>query len=175
MNADDASQSQNSSIAPVDPQASERVKLSTGPGSSAPGTASNQTDISVQTITPAPSLPEQLWDLAYDGLKADELSLVEAYEKILSRNLNENDSTSDGTEPPNTIKQADPTARREQMHRLVQAGLKKTEREARIMHGIGEAMRPVLSVKSIIDSAIQAAPHAALPWASVCIALQVRR
>ena len=77
--------------------------------------------------------------------------------------------------PPNTIKQADSTARREQMHQLVQAGLKKMQREARIMHGIGEAMRPVLSVKSIIDSAIQAAPHTALPWAGVCIALQVRR
>lgn len=175
MTADDASQPQNSSIAPVDPQASERAKLSTGPGSSAPETASTRTDILVQTITPAPSLPEQLWDRAYGGLKADELSLVEAYEKILSRNLNENDSTSDGPESPNTIKQADPTARREQMHQLVQAGLKKTEREARIMHGIGEAMRPVLSVKSNIDSAIHAAPQTALPWAGVCIALQVCR
>ena len=171
MTAGDAFQPPNSSIAPVDPQASERVKLSSGPGSSAPEMASPRSDTPVQTNTPTPSLPEQLWDRAYDGLKADELSLVEAYEKVLSRNLKENDSTSDGPESPNTIKQADSAARREQIHQLVQAGLKKTEREARIMHGIGEAMRPVLSVMGFIGPAIQAAPHSALPWAGVCIAL----
>jgi hypothetical protein len=115
-------------------------------------------------------LPERLWDRAYDDLKADQPSLVKAYERILSRELEEN--ASGGTSHTSIITQ-DWATRQIQMGQLVQAGLKKTEREARIKKGIGDTMQVVLSVRGIIDSAIQAVPQAALAWTGVCLALQV--
>jgi N-terminal domain of NWD NACHT-NTPase len=121
-----------------------------------------------------PSLPERLWDLAYDGLKAKESKLVAAYEKILSRELKEGDSSSITSGLcENAIEQTNLTTRRSQMEELVQAGLKKMERENKVKQGIGEAMQGVLSVKDIIGSALQPVPHAAIAWTGVCFALQV--
>jgi hypothetical protein len=59
------------------------------------------------------------------------------------------------------------------MGQLVHAGLKKTEKGAKVKQGIGQAMQVVLSAKDIISSAIQAVPQAALAWTGVCFALQV--
>jgi hypothetical protein len=43
----------------------------------------------------------------------------------------------------------------------------------RIKKGIDDTMQVVLSVRGIIDSAIQAVPQTALAWTGVCLALQV--
>jgi hypothetical protein len=119
-------------------------------------------------------LPVRLWNLAYDELKAVEDKLVDAYERILSRELNENASTSLASEDQrNAIEQANPEMRRSQMKELIETGLKKTEKEAKVKQGIGNAMQGVLNVKDIIDSAVQACPQAALAWTGVSLALQV--
>lgn len=107
--------------------------------------------------------------MAYDDLKDEDPSLVTAYEKVLSRQL---DKSSRGNVGANVIKQ-DQAERQAQMQRLLRAGLKKTEREARVMMGAGDAVNVVLSAKNIIDSAVQAVPQAALAWTGVCLALQV--
>lgn len=174
----------NSNIAaPVEPRPSEQVKPSIGSTSSltTASSALHPTPVSTPTNNPAEtdrsaaSLPEQLWDRAYDSLRIDEPSLVAAYEKILSRKPDENDSASEASESQNIIAQADPAARRIQMYQFIQTGLKKTEREARIMYGVGAALQSVLSAKDMIDSAIQAVPQAALAWTGVCLTLQVSR
>lgn len=59
------------------------------------------------------------------------------------------------------------------MERLVQAGLKKTDREDKLKRDIGGAMQGVLSLKDIIGSALQPMPQAAIVWTGVCFALQV--
>jgi hypothetical protein len=140
-----------------------------------PPTASRTQTIPSTAISSAPpSPPEQLWDLAYDNLKADEYTLVKAYEKILSRELDENASSSEASELQESgIEQTNPETRRSQMSQLIQAGLKKTERQAKVKQGVGEAMQVVLSAKETIGSAIQSMPQAALAWAGVCLALQV--
>ena len=68
------------------------------------------------TASTAPILPEQLWDRAYDDLKAEEFKLVMAYEKVLSREL-DNDGTSSVAfeSQPNQIEQIKPEMRRSQM------------------------------------------------------------
>jgi hypothetical protein len=60
------------------------------------------------------------------------------------------------------------------MEQLVRTGLDKTAREVKVKAGFGPAMDVVISVKDTISSAIQAVPQAALAWAGVCIALEVR-
>ena len=59
------------------------------------------------------------------------------------------------------------------MDQLIQAGLAKTEREAKIKQNVGEIMQKVLLVKDIVSSAIGTMPQAALAWTGVCFALQV--
>jgi hypothetical protein len=134
----------------------------------APITSRAQAIPSVTVDPSPPSLPEQLWDQAYDDLKADEPTLVELYETILSHEL---DSSSKG-EKGNVIEQIDQPKRRSQMDRLLNTGLDKTKKLVKVEKNIGDAINIVLSVKDAIGSALQAVPIAALAWAGVCVALQ---
>ena len=59
------------------------------------------------------------------------------------------------------------------MDELIQAGLAKTEKEAKIKQNIGQVMQEVLIMKDVVSSAIQVIPQAALAWTGVCFALQV--
>jgi hypothetical protein len=55
---------------------------------------------------------ERLWDRAYDDLKEEEMALLDAYEAILSCDLNEDSFGSGGTKSqPNVIVQYDPVMR----------------------------------------------------------------
>ena len=74
---------------------------------------------------------------------------------------------------PNIIAQNN-LDRRRQMNQLINAGLAKTEKEAKVKESLGVAMDVVLSAKNIISAAIQAVPQAALAWTGICIALEVR-
>jgi hypothetical protein len=140
-----------------------------------PPTASRaQAATSATVVSMAPNRPEQLWDLAYDDLKADEPALVEAYEKILSRELSENVSKFAAPElQDNAIEQNDPVTRRSQMSQLVKNGLKKTEKMADAKQGIGEAMKGILSAKDIVSSVVLPSSQTALAWIGICLALQV--
>jgi hypothetical protein len=138
-----------------------------------PTTATNsrsETDPPATVVYGPPTLQEHLWNLAYDGLRADEPQLVEAYEKILSRELDRNVGAG---QQDNIIAQRNPDMRWSQMGRLVQIGLKKTEEEARMKHVTGEAMQFALSANQAVGFALQAVPQAALAWTGVCFALQV--
>jgi hypothetical protein len=127
-----------------------------------------QTALSAPVDPTALSGPEQLWDRAYDDLKADEPKLLKLYETILSRELD--DSSKEAKE--NVIEQRDSVKRRSQMDCLLNAGLDKTQKLAKVEKNIGDAINIVLSVKEAIGSALQAVPIAALAWAGVCVALQ---
>ena len=120
-------------------------------------------------IEPPPlSEPEGLWDRAYDDLKADEPKLLELYETILSRELDDSSK-----EAKRNVIETDPAKRRSQMDRLLNTGLDKTERLAKVEKNIGVAINIVLSVKEAIGSALQPVPIAALAWTGICVALQV--
>jgi hypothetical protein len=150
---------------------------STSLSPSAPtASAATRTDSATSdtVATDASIIAQRLWDRAYDDLKVDESALLLAYEKILSRELNEKAPKSGELEfQINAIEQRDPAVRRLQMGLLVQAGLKKTESVVKVKHGIGEVVDVILSAKNIIDLAVQTVPQAALPWTGVCFALQV--
>lgn len=119
------------------------------------------------------TLSEQFWDRAYDELKRSEPQLLEAYERILSQKLKEDSLTPEDSKVENSIEQANTTTRCSQMKQLVQAALKKTEREATIKQAGSEVLHSALAMKDIVSLAVRAAPQAALAWAGVCVALQV--
>jgi len=122
----------------------------------------------------AASLPVRLWDRAYDDLKREETDLVNAYEKILSRQLHDGPSSAVPEYQPNTIVQDNSDARRRQMTQLIHAGLEKITREAKVKEGLGAAVNVALSARNVISAAIQAVPQAALAWTGICVALEVR-
>ena len=140
----------------------------------APATDSTDTETSVDADSATASLPVRLWDRAYDDLKREERGLVDAYEKILSRQLQGGPGSAVPESQPNTIAQSNLDARRRQMAQLIHAGLDKTAREAKVKEGLGVAVDVVLSARDIISSAIQAVPQAALAWTGICLALEVR-
>ena len=67
----------------------------------------------------------------------------------------------------------DPVKRQETMQELVKSGRAKVEKSSKITQGLGDFANGVLQCKGLVDLAIQNIPQAALPWAGVCIGLQV--
>jgi NWD NACHT NTPase-like protein len=136
----------------------------------------SQTTVSTTgSAAPTGSLPEQLWNKAYDELKKDHGELLLRYETILSQELNGVDwnTVSKSQLVGTMIEEENPVERMSQMTRLIQAGLKKTETEAEMKERAGEAIQVVLSAKKMIDSIIEKVPPAALAWTGVCLGLQV--
>ncbi|KAH7189691.1 uncharacterized protein B0J16DRAFT_397650 [Fusarium flagelliforme] len=123
--------------------------------------------------SPLPSLQEQLWNQAYDELKASEPKLVEAYEKILSVGLHRNDPSSVTWESAENEIEGTRKTRCRQMQQLVKAGLDRTQKQASIKQGINEGLQAVQVVRGIVDKAVQAAPEAAIAWVGVCLGLEV--
>lgn len=118
--------------------------------------------------------PEILWDRAYDSLKEDEASLLEAYEKVLSSELATTTATSPVSETDqNLIAQEDTEMRRAQMRQLVDKGLAKTKREADVKQGIGQGIDVALGANELISTSIKNSPEASLAWTGVTFALQV--
>jgi N-terminal domain of NWD NACHT-NTPase len=150
------------------PEPASRLEPTPAPAPLPPLPAPAATSTDITTVSP----PERLWDRAYDSLKKEETALLQAYEKILSHKLHDDGSGSAAESQSNTIAH-DPDTRRGQMKLLIDAGLDKTAREAKVKEGIGAAMDIVQSAKDIISSAVQAMPQAALAWTGVCVALEV--
>ncbi|KAL2131012.1 hypothetical protein VTI74DRAFT_5671 [Chaetomium olivicolor] len=64
------------------------------------------------------------------------------------------------------------------MRELVQRGQEKVSRASRVTTGVGEAADFILSAKKMVDLVLQSVPQAApaaLPWAGVCLGLQILR
>lgn len=190
----DASQPAQSSYVPASMELRSPEQVTSSPGPSASSIQQPATSVSdvlpPPTTSPAPTtsgaatsdtvpstssdLPERLWSRAYDELKDNEDKWVDAYERILSRELKGCGSSSTNLElQKNEIEQKNPTKRRQQMSQLVEAGLRKTAGEDKVKQVIGEAMQGVLNVKDMIGWALQPVPQAALAWTGVCFALQV--
>ncbi|KAL2133700.1 hypothetical protein VTI74DRAFT_1876 [Chaetomium olivicolor] len=67
----------------------------------------------------------------------------------------------------------DPIQRQMRMRELVENGQAKISTPSKITKGVGDVAEFILSAKPMIDMAIQNIPQAALPWAGVCVGLQI--
>ncbi|KAK7427291.1 hypothetical protein QQZ08_006227 [Neonectria magnoliae] len=118
--------------------------------------------------SPLHRLQEKLWNDAYDGLKELDPKLVQAYETILSNELFGSVSTTSN----NNI----PTGRRDrslQMERVIASGLDRTQKEAAVKARLGRGYEIATGLKKLVDTALKAAPEAALVWACVWCSLEV--
>lgn len=76
------------------------------PPPTSPAPAAPATQKSIDTVSAASqSLPERLWNEAYDELKRNEGELTEAYEKILSGELKGGNSSSAASLEENAVEQ----------------------------------------------------------------------
>lgn len=121
-------------------------------------------------------MSQRLWNAAYDNLKKgdDTAELVGSYVKTLTKVLEAEHEIPSGTDV--TAELEDPAKRQMFMRKRVEKGRAKVAKASKITKGVGDFVEAILSVKPMADLAInnipQAAP-AALPWAGVCIGLQV--
>ncbi|KAK4109346.1 hypothetical protein N656DRAFT_716293, partial [Canariomyces notabilis] len=123
---------------------------------------------------PTPVLPmsQRLWDAAYNSLAEDKdtAKLVESYMETLNKVLGDR-TVEPAVDVSSTLK--DPSQRQAHMRKLVEEGQAKISKLLKITQGVGDAAQFVLSAKAMVDLAIQNIPQAALPWAGVCIGLQI--
>ena len=135
-----------------------------GPSGTPPQTAEPGSE---QDTAHSPSQSaDQMWDKAYDRARDDERELVGCYEKILSLELG--DPAADPKPIPTNA-----TARRQHMDRLLDAGLKRTERFAKANEDINNVLEIILSVKGAVGDVLKPVPVAAVAWAGITVALDV--
>ncbi|KAK4112497.1 NACHT-domain-containing protein [Canariomyces notabilis] len=116
--------------------------------------------------------PRRLWNAAYNSLAEDKdtTKLVESYIATMDKVLGDRNGEP-ALDVSATLK--DPSQRQAHMRKLVEEGQAKISRLSQITQGVGDAVQFVLSAKAMVDRAIQNIPQAALPWAGVCIGLQI--
>ncbi|KAK3376687.1 WD40-repeat-containing domain protein [Lasiosphaeria ovina] len=140
-----------------------------------PQSKSTATEFTEQP-TPVISTSERLWNTAYDSLELEDAELVGSYVKILDSVLG--DETSEPSTADARAKLEDPTMRQQHMKELVQKGQEKISKTSRISTRVGDLTDFVLSAKPMVDLVLQSVPQAApaaLPWAGVCLGLQILR
>ncbi|KPM43943.1 Vegetative incompatibility protein HET-E-1 [Neonectria ditissima] len=113
----------------------------------------------------------QIWNEAYDELKLDEPSVIEAYEKILSAQLAER--ANPGLLADGNIIGQDAGARQAQMKELVDIGLHKTEKASKTKEKINEGMQSIKNIHNLISTAVKAEPIAAVAWVGVTTFMEV--
>ncbi|RYP20864.1 hypothetical protein DL765_002598 [Monosporascus sp. GIB2] len=125
------------------------------------------------TEQPTPVLPasQRLWNAAYDSLERDDADLVRSYVKTLETVLGASPDVAPGTDISAELH--NPTKRQVHMKKLVEEGQAKISKASKITNRLGEVADTILSAKAIIDLAVQSIPQAALPWAGVCVGLQI--
>ncbi|RSM06019.1 hypothetical protein CDV31_009354 [Fusarium ambrosium] len=136
--------------------------------------ASTTSEPQVSPAVPAAEDPirTRIWNSAYDKVKEDEPRLVEAYEKILSVQLDIDNPDPKDRGMVNVIKQ-DGDARQSQMKQLVDKGLEKTETEAKTKEKIKEGMQPIKNVKDFVALAVKTEPSAAIAWVGIMTCMEI--
>jgi len=122
---------------------------------------------------PVLSASQRLWNAAYDSLETDDADLARSYLRTLEKVLG--DETCEPTDDF-SAKLKDPTNRQKHMRELVHKGQEKISKASRITTGVGEVADFILSAKEMVDLVLRGVPQAAiaaLPWAGVCLGLQV--
>ncbi|KAG6013191.1 hypothetical protein E4U54_006993 [Claviceps lovelessii] len=122
------------------------------------------------------SKSQQLWNDAYDGLEdaGATAGIVRTYAKTLTLAIAGDDGQKPDKETSNiAIDLKDPIKRQAHMRDLVKKGREKFANDSKMAQAVGDVASFVLQARGVIDVAIKNVPQAALPWAGVCVALQI--
>ncbi|KAF4921083.1 Vegetative incompatibility protein HET-E-1 [Colletotrichum fructicola] len=186
-----AAVSQSSSSRPL--QTTETLAFVT-PGRAPSPTARPITSTSLpQTIPPPSEDVPSLWSRAYEDLREEDAQLVEQYETLLSRELEEQEPSApemqgllqqhDGEYRYDSRIDTDPDKRCAQLKTITDRGLRRDDdkRTKYTIFGhqfvlrdqVQQTAQFVLTMKGLIDEAVKASPEASLVWAGVCVLLPV--
>ncbi|EXK29530.1 hypothetical protein FOMG_14004 [Fusarium oxysporum f. sp. melonis 26406] len=113
-------------------------------------------------------LQEQLWNEAYDKLRESGNKYIAQYEEILVSELKKDNPDTDSASLGSSHEE-----RWRHMQRLVQIGLSKTEKEAKIYEKVNDGLELFGTVRALVEPAVSAVPQAAIPWVGVCFILEV--
>ncbi|KAJ4864208.1 WD domain, g-beta repeat domain-containing protein [Trichoderma breve] len=118
----------------------------------------------------SPSKSQDLWNATYESLVEDKdtINLVRSYVTILATVLN---TTLPEAEVLTDLN--DRTKRQDFMRKLVEEGQARISTTSNVLNGVSAVAEFIVSVKGLVDAAVQNIPQAALPWAGVCIGLQI--
>lgn len=128
--------------------------------------------------TPELSTSQRLWNTAYNNLEKNDntAKLVNSYVDILTTGLESIRASNTSASEVNDISAElkDPIKRQTYMRNLVEDGQKKIATTSTIAEGVDNVIEYIDKAKNMISVAIGNIPQAALPWAGVCLGLQVR-
>jgi hypothetical protein len=122
---------------------------------------------------PALSISQKLWNAAYDILKRDDENLLRSYMETLTKALGAEAEIASGADVIAELE--DPTKRQMYMEKLVEQGRAKVAKASKRTKRVGDFAEAILWTKPVVNVVLQipqAAP-AALPWAGVCVGLEV--
>jgi hypothetical protein len=119
-------------------------------------------------------LRSSLWDTAYSLLRAKEANLVDAYERLLSTQLgNSNSSYTILASQTNDIEQDDIPKRLSQFKQIAQDGFARIQAKAWTQYGSREEDGIIGLLSDVIGKALVAVDETAIPWVGICFGLEV--
>jgi N-terminal domain of NWD NACHT-NTPase len=138
----------------------------------------NQGPQNPELQNPELSTSQRLWNAAYENLENNDntTKLVKSYVKTLMTVLKAKRASDTSASEVDDISAElkDPVKRQTYMRDLVEEGRKKIATTSKITEGVDNVIGYIDKAKGMIDAAIGNIPQAALPWAGVCLGLQVR-
>ncbi|KAF4487677.1 hypothetical protein CGGC5_v005968 [Colletotrichum fructicola Nara gc5] len=146
-----------------------------------------------QTILPPSEDVPSLWSRAYEDLRKKDAQLVEQYETLLSRELEEQEPRApemqglfqqhDGEYRHDNRIDTDPDMRCAQLKTITDRGLRRADDERTkytifghqfvLRDQVQQTAQFVLTMKGLVDEAVKASPEASLVWAGICVLLPV--
>ncbi|KAF5680208.1 heterokaryon incompatibility protein het-E-1 [Fusarium circinatum] len=118
-----------------------------------------------------PSIPERLWNKAYDILEEKEAEIVKSYQEILKLAQLEWDDIA----APEELQHLEhcKTDKSRQMWRLVYSGLEKSKRQAKLKESVSNIIETIDNLKGVVDKAVKYSSEAAIAWAGVTLGLEI--
>ncbi|KAG5750216.1 hypothetical protein H9Q70_007129 [Fusarium xylarioides] len=118
-----------------------------------------------------PSVPDRLWNKAYNILEETEPEIVKHYEEILERVQFEWADTT----APEELQSLEhcKTLKSGQMWRLVYSGLEKSKRQAKHKESVSNIIETIDNLKGVVDKAVKYSSEAAIAWAGVTLGLEI--
>ncbi|KAF5577148.1 heterokaryon incompatibility protein het-E-1 [Fusarium pseudoanthophilum] len=147
-------------------------------GSPAPTSTFTATNEAATVSPPSPepenavrSVPERLWNEAYNILEEKEPKVVKSYQEILQ--LVQHEWTD--TTAPEELQALEhcKTVKSRQMWRLVYSGLEKSKRQAKLKESVSNIIETIDNLKGVVDKVVKYSSEAAIAWAGVTLGLEI--
>ncbi|KAH7309927.1 hypothetical protein B0I35DRAFT_359014 [Stachybotrys elegans] len=170
---------------------SRPLRATESPVLEAPGTSSPTVRpiTPLSQITPLSDNAPSLWNRAYEALRDEDPQLVDRYEKLLSRELEEHLAPqdmrprSDDLDDTKNRMDCNSDKRQSQLKAIMDRGLQRAD-EKQIKYTlfghdfvlkeqVTQAAQFIQAMKNLVDEAVKVSPEASLAWAGVCVLLPV--